>query len=270
MSVMLESRMLRDFLHRLVDNLMNDLEANPKVAAVAAVLSVPSTATTKPRITLEPLAKKPPQAKATSIVDPKTPRKPGRQPRGDVVIGCTKRGAEHQVVLTIAAAIVSRLGLGPKLPCDCGLSLVGRTFVLGPGRGARLRQTYAGQRHVLRLGGPFRWGVLQPHHSEACAWHFDLENRLVIQVPPWLKGAPPPTKQVGPKGKTAPAVSCKKMAGTNPTIKCAICKKATATVECSRCPTLLCDGCWETHVRKHWHTAVTSKPPVGNVADLKE
>jgi len=49
-------------------------------------------------------------------------------------------------------------------------------------------------------------------------------------------------------------VSCKKMAGTNPTIKCAACKKATATVECSRCPTLLCDACWEDHVRTHWHS----------------
>ena len=80
----------------------------------------------------------------------------------------------------------------------------------------------------------------------------------------------PTGKKAAQKPKADPPVSCKKMRGTNPAIKCAACQKATATVECSRCPTLLCDGCWETHVRVHWHTAVTSKPPVGNVADLKE
>jgi hypothetical protein len=112
-----------------------------------------------------------------------------------------------------------------------------------------------------------------------CAWHFDLEDRLVIQAPAWLPAAAAKapvvasrpqvrSKSNNSKAKAEPSVSCKKMAGTNPTIKCAACGKP-ATVECSRCPTLLCDDCWDPHVRKHWHTAVTTRAPAGKAAELE-
>ena len=260
MSVVLESRMLRDFLHRLVDNLMNDLEASPKVSAVAAVLSVPSTATTKPRITLEPPVKKAPTAK---------PAPAPRQQCPDVTISCRSSCSALEIAVNLSAVVAQRLGLKPHGKAALDLHRNKLRVRCAPGKG---RAVYSGgpTGRVFFSVWADTYGVTEKHASESCTFHYDLEDALLIEPPAWLKVARPPSTKQTAKPKDGTPVSCKKMRGTNPTIKCAACQKATATVECSRCPTLLCDGCWDPHVRTHWHTAVTSKPPVGNVADLKE
>jgi hypothetical protein len=259
MSVVLESRMLRDFLHRLVDNLVNELETTRTARAVSPILSVTQPETTKPRITLEPPARKTPTAKP----EPPTPRK-----FPDVTVACRSSCGRLEIAVSLSAEVAKRLDVRTRGKVAIVLragklrihrSIDGRTLFSGGATGRLWFATIADF-----------FGVTEKHAAESCAFHYDLQDALLIEPPAWLKVAKPlSVKPPSEKPKDGAPMSCKKMAGTNPTIKCAACQKATATVECSRCPTLLCDDCWDPHVRKHWHTAVTSKPPVGHVADLK-
>jgi len=263
MSVMLDSRMLRDFLHRLVDNLLDDFESRATPPARPAVTSpTPQAAIAKPRITLEPPAKKPPQAKVA-------PPPPGKS--RDVTVGCRSSCGRLEIAVNLSGEVAQRLGLKPRSKATLDLhagklrvraSKDGRAvYLIGPDS-TRLFFTTVAQ----------ELGVTEKHPSEACGFHYGLDDEMLIEPPAWLKSASvkaPSTKPTSQKPKNGTPVSCKKMHGTNPAIKCAACQKATATVECSRCPTLLCDSCWDPHVRKHWHTAVTSRAPTGHAADLE-
>lgn len=263
MSVLLESGMVRSFLHHLVDKLIDDLEASPVAKAVGAVLSVALAERSKPRITVG-------ERKPVPPMDSKAPKRTGRQARGDVLVGCGWRAKRPAVLLRLSETVSERLGLGPGPACDCKVEQVGKTLIVQPGRGLRAWRQPGGRQYLVGLATAHRWGLLGPHRSEVCAWHFDLENRLVIQVPAWLPAAgskapvvvsPPQvrSKKNNSKPKDGPPVTCKKMAGTNPMIKCAMCQKEPATVECSLCPTLVGDKCWGDHVRMHWHSAHRGK-----------
>jgi hypothetical protein len=246
--VSLQSATLRELAHALLDKLLDERAAGELRPRMDIRL----------KDVVEPVTPRSPSASTAkpAIVPPKTRARPGRKPRGDVLIGCTKQGTKHQVILTLSTELVGRLGLGPKFPCDCGLSLVDRTFTLGPGCGVRMREAYSGQRHLVRLGTARRWNVPEPHRSEVCEYHFDLEHRLVIQAPAWLKraaAATSPAKHADKKPEADQPASCRKMTELRTAIKCHACKRATATVECNLCPTLLCNACWESHVRTHWH-----------------
>lgn len=245
MSTVIESRMLRSFLHRLVDGLIDELES------VAA--SIPRAGGGKPRIALDEKAENPKGAKPAPPSAGKTSKRGGRQARGDVLVGCGWRAKRPAVLLRLSETVSERLGLGPGPACDCKVEQVGKTLVVQPGKGLRAWRHPGGRQYLVRLATAHRWGSLERHRSEVCAWHFDLENRLVIQAPAWLPAA-------GQKAKANPPVSCKKLIGKGegPVIRCAKCGKA-AKVECSRCQKLLCDGCWESHVRLHWHTGKLDK-----------
>jgi len=263
MSVMLDSRMLRDFLYRLVDNLLDDFESRPSMRPVSEAGDPrrEGARPMKPSITLEPLAKKPPAAKPA----PSPPRS-----SRDVTVGCRSSCGRLEIAVNLSADVAKRLDVRARGKVAIVLragklrvhrSIDGRTLFPGGATTGRLWFTTIAD----------FFGITEKHTAESCTFHYDLQDALLIEPPAWLKNASvkaPSTKQI-PKPKADPAVSCKKMAGTNPTIKCAACQKATATVECSRCPTLLCDSCWDPHVRKHWHTAVTSRAPTGHAADLE-
>jgi len=223
----------------------------------------PTAPSARPRITADEPRKKPAPVKA-GMSPPQ--HRTGRKPRGDVLVGCGLRAKRPTVILRFSEAVAETLGLGPGPVCECNVEQVGKTLLVRPGRGLHARKPATARQFLLRLATAERWGSLGLHPSEVCAWHFDSENRLVIQAPAWLPTAvakapvPVSRPQVrSEKEKDAPPASCKKMAGTNPTIKCAACQKATATVECSRCPTLLCDACWDPHVRVHWHAKAGDK-----------
>ena len=248
MSVVLESRMLRDFLHHLVDDLIDEFETWWEES-----LSVQATVS--------------PRAVAIASYQART-TPPPRNSR-EVTVACRSNCGRLEIAINLSAPVAKRLGLKPlgKAIAD----LRGGKLQLHASKEGR--SVYSAGRDSDRLFFVTLakgFGVTEKHRAESCRFHYDLEDALLIEPPAWLKVARPPSTKQTAKPKDGTPVSCKKMRGTNPTIKCDACQKATATVECSRCPTLLCDGCWDPHVRTHWHTAVTSKPPVGNVADLKE
>jgi hypothetical protein len=254
--------MLRDFLHHLVDGLIDDFETwweeSLSVQATVSPRAV-AIASAKPRITLDVPAQKPTRAK---------PAPPPPRNSREVTVACRSNCNRLEIAINLSAPVAKRLGLKPlgKAIADLRGGKL-RLHASKEGRSVYSAGRDSDRLFFVTLARAF--GVTEKHPAEGCTFHYDLEDALLIEPPAWLTvGRPPSTKQTA-KPKDGTPVSCKKMAGTNPTIKCSACQKATATVECSRCPTLLCDGCWETHVRKHWHTAITSKPPVGNVANLK-
>ena len=172
--------------------------------------------------------------------------------RSDVSMSCCRSSNKLRVGIHISAAVASRLGLKKGGFAELGFPASGVMTIKSARDGVSVL-SYGGDRLTIQiLAGPF--GIGEKHRSEV-VHHFGLKDELIITLPAWWpKGTPPAQK---PKDGT-PA-SCKKMAGTNPTIKCAACQKATATVECSRCPTLLCDACWDPHVRVHWHAKAGDK-----------
>jgi hypothetical protein len=270
----LQSATLRELAHALLDKLLDEStsrelrsRANIRMEDVVdpptpTALAAPSA---KSRITLEPPAKKPSRAKPAPLTKDKASVRKGRPPRGDVLVGCGFRAKRPTVILRFSEAVAERLGLGPGPTCECGVEQVGKTLVVRPGRGLIARKPAIARQFLLRLATAERWGPLGLHPSDVCDWHFDSEDRLVIQAPTWLKQIavsvlPPQMRSKKKNGGTQdPSMSCKKMAGTNPAVKCHACKKAPATVECNRCPTLLCDGCWADHVRVHWHAKAGAK-----------
>jgi len=268
MSVVLESRMLRDFLHRLVDNLLDDFESKATSPTRPAVISpTPRAGIAKPSITLEPTGKKAASAKP----EPRPPWK-----ASEVTVSCRRDCGRLAISVVLSAEVAQRVRL--KFHGKAAAELqAGKLRVRASKKGAAVYRVSGASGRVFFHVAAQTVGVTEGHRAESCTFHYDLQDALLIEPPAWLKKAAvlPSRPQVrskkkNDKAKDAPSVSCKKMRGTNPAIKCAACQKATATVECSRCPTLLCDGCWDPHVRTHWHTAVTSKPPVGKVANLKE
>ena len=265
MSVVLESRMLRDFLHRLVDNLINELEMKSTVEPVSAVVAVTRPETGKPRITLEPPDKKAPATKSA-------PSPPGKV--GKVTMSCRIDCGRLAIAIAIPAGIAKRLNLKPHGKATADLH-DGKVRVRASKEGSAVYlvgQEREGSGRVFFHVLASSFGISEKHAAEGCTFHYDLKDALAIEPPAWLKQtapAMPPPKRGEQKPKDGTPVSCKKMAGTNPTIKCAACGKM-ATVECNRCPTLLCDDCWEPHVRTHWHTAVTSRAPTGHAAEKGE
>ena len=266
MSVVLESRMLRDFLHRLIDNLMNDLEASPKVSAVAAVLSVPSTATTKPRITLEPPVKKAPTAK---------PAPAPRQQCPDVTISCRSSCSALEIAVNLSAVVAQRLGLKPHGKAALDLHRNKLRVRCAPGKG---RAVYSGgpTGRVFFSVWADTYGVTEKHAPESCTFHYDLEDALLIEAPAWLKATKPAAPRVEVKGggkaekKTAVVAS-----DDNSATHCSEChaaRKVGEMYECPLCVTLSCKPeiapCWQTHVQKFHHSTATRRAPTGHAADL--
>ena len=253
MAVFLHSATLRELAHALADKLLDEITSrelrsrgNIPVGEVIAprtptALAAPSA---KSRITLEPPARKTPSAK---------PKPSPPVNFRDVSMSCCRSSNKLRVGIHISAAVASRLGLKKGGFAELGFPASGVMTIKSARDGVSVL-SYGGDRLTIQiLAGPF--GIGEKHRSESVVHHFGLKDELIITLPAWWpKGTPPAQK---PKDGT-PA-SCKKMAGTNPTIKCAACQKATETVECSRCPTLLCDACWDPHVRVHWHAKAGDK-----------
>jgi hypothetical protein len=258
MSPLVETRILREFLHGLVDGLINDLEG--KTGLLVPASAPPRTGGTKPRITLEQKGEEPHPAKVVPVVGSAPRKRGGRQARGDVLVGCGWRKKCPAVLLRLSGTVSERLGLGPARACDCQVEQVGKTLVVQPGRGLRAWKQPGGLQYLVRIATAHRWGSIEPHRSEVCAWHFDLEDRLVIQAPAWLPAA-------GQKAKGDSAATCKKLMDRTPALRCVACGKE-ATVECSRCQKLMCDTCWDPHVRTHWHADGKAKPFC--VRDIRE
>jgi hypothetical protein len=209
-----------------------------------AALAAPSA---KPRITADEPAQKPGQVKRKRQPPPKF---------RDVSMSCCRSSAKLRVGVHIAAAVASRLGLRKGGFAEIGFPAGGVMTIKAATNGTSVL-SYGGSRLTIQvLARPF--GILGKHKAESVLHHFGLEDELNITLPAWW----PKGKQAAQKPKDGTPVSCKKMAGTNPTIKCSACQKAPATVECSRCPTLLCDDCWDPHVRTHWHASQTVKGTV--------
>jgi hypothetical protein len=198
----------------------------------------------KSRITVEPPAKKPSRAKSES-----SPPVNFR----DVSMSCCRSSNKLRVGIHLSPAVASRLGLKKGSLAEIRFPASGGMTIKSARDGVSVL-SYGGDRLTIQiLAGP--WGILEKHRSESVVHHFGLEDELVITLPAWW----PKGRQPAPKTKDGTPVSCKKMAGRNAAIKCAACQKAPATVECSRCPTLLCDGCWDPHVRVHWHAKAGAK-----------
>jgi hypothetical protein len=217
-----------------VDHQYVELRHRAVTAPRARVLS------SKPRITVEPPTKKTPSAKPA-------PRPPLNV--GDVTMSCCRSSDKLRVGIHVAAAVASRLGLKKGGFAELRFPASGVMTIKSARDGVSVL-SYGGNRLTIQiLAKPF--GILEKHRAESVVHYFGFEDELSITLPAWWSKG----KQAAQKPKDGTPVSCKKMAGTNPAIKCAACQKATATVECSRCPTLLCDGCWEMHVRTHWHAS---------------
>jgi len=253
MAVFLHSATLRELAHALADKLLDEItsrelrsRANVRMEAVVdpptpTALATPSA---KSRITLEPPAKKPSRAKPES-----SPPVNFR----DVTMSCCRSSNALRVGVHVSAAVVSRLGLKKGGFAEIRFPASGVMTIKSARDGVRVL-SYGGDRLTIQLlARPF--GILGKHKAESVVHHFGFEDELSITLPAWW----PKRKQAAQKPKDDTLLSCKKMAGTNPTIKCATCQKAPATVQCSRCPTLLCDGCWEMHVRVHWHAKAGDK-----------
>jgi len=253
MAVLLHSATLRELAHALLDKLLDERTSrelrsrgNIPVGEVIepptpTVLTAPSA---KSRITLEPPAKKAPNAK---------PKPPPPVNFRDVTMSCCRSSDNLRVGVHVAAAVASRLGLKKGGFAKLGFPASGMMTIKSARDGVSVL-SYGGNRLTMQILAK-RVGILGKHRSESVVHHFGLEDELSITLPAWW----PKGKQAAQKPKDGTPVSCKKMAGTNPTIKCAACQKATATVECSRCPTLLCDACWDPHVRTHWHAKAGDK-----------
>ena len=253
MAVFLHSATLRELAPALADKLLDEItsrelrsRANVRMEAVVdpptpTALATPSA---KSRITLEPPAKKPSRAKPES-----SPPVNFR----DVSMSCCRSSNKLRVGIHLSAAVASRLGLKKGGSANLGFPASGVMTIEFARDGVSVL-SYGGDRLTIQIqAGPF--GILGKHKTESVVHHFGLKDELIITLPAWW----PKGKQAAQKPKDGTPASCKKMAGTNPAIKCAACRKATATVECSRCPTLLCDGCWEMHVRTHWHAKAGDK-----------
>jgi hypothetical protein len=194
----------------------------------------------KPRITAdEPPAKKAPNAK---------PKPPPPVNFRNVTMSCCRSSDNLRVGIHVSAAVASRLGLKKGSFAEIRFPATGVMTIKSARDGVSVL-SYGGDRLTIQiLAKPF--GILEKHRAESVVHHFGLEDELSITLPAWWSKG----KQAAQKPKDGTPVSCKKMAGTNPAIKCSACQKVPATVECSRCPTLLCDACWDPHVRTHWHS----------------
>lgn len=267
MSVVLESGMVRSFLHHLVDGfvdevvrLIEDIESRATSPVQPIVAPPPARAAAdKPRITLNEPAKKRRRAKS----EPHRRKFPPR----DVTVACRSSCGRLEIAVSLSAEVAKRLDLKPRGKAGAVLRN-GKLRVCGSTHGRTVFPGGTSGRLWFATIADF-FGVTEKHAAEGCTFHYDLEDALLIEPPAWLKQAAakaPSAKPAGQKTTADPPVSCKKMAGTNPAIKCGACNNATATVECTRCPILLCDDCWDPHVRKHWHTAVTSRAPTGRAA----
>jgi len=260
MTMALESQMLRRIAHKLLDDVLDYAEALAEEWRLADGLGLPESGllhkpeTAPPRITLEPLAKKPPRAK---------PALPPPQKSTDVTISCRSSCGHLEIAVNLAAGVAKRLGLKPRDKAKLDLH-GGKLRVRASKDG---RAVYSVGKESTRL---FFTTVAQgldvtdKHPAEACRFQYGLEDELLIDPPTWLK----PKTAMPQKPKADPPATCTKLRGTNPTIKCAACRKAPATMQCNLCPTLICNDCWEPHVKHHWQSAVTSRAPAGHAADL--
>jgi len=255
---------LRGIAHKLLDDVLDYADAMAEdwkqdlvrkaVSPAQPVVSRSPLQTTppKPSITLEPPAKKTPATKPMLHQYP------------DVTISCRRSCGALEIAVNLAAEIGQRLGLKPHGKATLDLhrgklrvrraEKVGRAVYSGGATGRLFFSVWADP-----------YGVTEKHAPESCTFHFDLENELLIEPPAWLKKAGPASQ----KPKADPPATCTKLHGTNPTIKCAACKERAATLQCNLCPTLLCNACWDPHVRTHWHGKITSPAPTGRPADLE-
>ena len=255
MSVVLESRMLRDFLHGLVDRLVDELETKPTAKPVTTTTPVARAETTKPRMTLEPPAKEPTTTKPVPSPVEKV---------GKVTMSCRIDCGRLAIAIALPAGIAKRLNLKPHGKATADLH-DGKVRVRASKEGSAVYlvgQEREGSGRVFFHVLASTFGIREKHAVEGCAFHYDLADALLIEPPAWLKPTVTPQKP-----KTDPPASCTKLHGTNPTIKCAACKERAATLQCNLCPTLLCNACWEPHVRTHWHGKVTSRAPAGHAAE---
>jgi len=253
MAVLLRSATLRELAHALLDKLLDEctsreLRSRPIIRMEDTVEPVtprgPAAPTAKPRITADEPAQKLAHVKRETQF-PVNFR--------DVSMSCYRSSDNLRVGIHISAAVASRLGLKKGGFAELRFPASGVMTIKSARDGVSVL-SYGGNRLTMQILAK-RVGILGKHRSESVVHHFGLEDELSITLPAWW----PKGKQAAQKPKDGTPVSCKKMAGTNPTIKCAACQKATATVECSRCPTLLCDACWDPHVRTHWHAKAGDK-----------
>jgi hypothetical protein len=253
MAVLLHSATLRELAHALLDKLLDErtsreLRSRPIIrmenVVESATPAIPAAPSARPRITADELVQKPGRAEPES-----------RPPVNfrDVTMSCCRSSDKLRVGVHLSVAMASRLGLKKGGFAELRFPATGVMTIKSARDGVSVL-SYGGDRLTIQLlARPF--GILEKHKAESVVHHFGLEDELSITLPAWW----PKGKQAAQKPKDGTPVSCKKMAGTNPAIKCHACQKAPATVECSRCPTLLCDGCWEMHVRTHWHAGRTVK-----------
>jgi len=250
MSMVLESTMLRRIAHKLLDDVLDYAECLAEEWSMAEGPATPEhrviPRAAAPDITLGPPVKKPPQPK---------PAPPPRQHCPDVTISCRSSCGALEIAVNFAAGVAQRLGLKPHgkaaLDLHRGKLRVRRAEKMG-------RAVYSGgpTGRLFFSVWANAYGVTERHAPESCIFQYDLEDALLIEPPSWLKKAAPAPQ----KPKADPPATCIKLHGTNPRIKCAACQKAPASLQCNLCPTLLCNTCWEPHVRTHWHTEAKDKP----------
>ena len=234
-------------LGRLIADHCERLEEDPRVDhrfAVTAPLA--RTATAKPRVALEPPAKEPPQVKPVLSPVEKV---------GKVTISCRIDCGRLAIAIALPAGIAKRLNLKPHGKATADLH-GGKVRVRASKEGSAVYlvgQEREGSGRVFFHVLASTFGIREKHRAESCIFHYDLADALLIEPPAWLKPTAAPQK-----AKADPPASCTKLADKNPLLRCIGCGKV-AMVECNLCHKLVCNACWDPHVRTHWHTNAKGK-----------
>jgi hypothetical protein len=243
----LTTEMLRAMAHRLVDQALDEIEGAIREELLAAAARPAKSAAPRARAPHST----PPAGEAAPLV-------------AMAVYAYEQNGTKvSQLQISLPLAVAERAGLavGDRVRC----TVLGHTLAIERSD-AGVKLSRSGNHAIKAQPGGAAYGLRAKQPATRCAWHLDLDHRLVVDLPAWwprasagpaaAKPPAPPATRAAKPATHAPIEGGELIPEDEREFRCHTCGAKLATVTCNDCDGLYCAGCWASHRLGHRARAV--------------